>query len=179
MAAEVYRLAHDPDPVVRSLAVSLLGELPGATSERILRAAVNDADERVQANAIEALDRLNLPSRVAVTAPKLTARSGRVRANAVKSLLRTELRQSAETLLDMLEDASRAHRLSALWVVERLGLGSMLERLEQLSAKDPDQQVRQRARRVLRGLMGRQKVSTWWHDIARTGEMEDERGSEG
>lgn len=172
LATEVYRLSHDPEPVVRSLAVALLPEVPGPTTERILRAAINDPDERVQANAIEAMDRLDLPERVVVTAPKLNAASSRVRANAVKSLLRTELRESAETLLDMLEADSRAQRLSALWVIERMGLSALLGRLHELETDDPDDQVRARAHEVIRTLLGHEVISSWWHDAARTEEAD-------
>jgi HEAT repeat protein len=170
LANEIYRLAHDPEPVVRSLAVAMLPDVPGPTAERILRAAINDPDERVQANAIEAMDRLNLPERVAVTAPKLGSTSSRVRANAVKSLLRTELRQSAETLLQMLDAESRAHRLSALWVIERMGLSAVLDRLYELGRDDPDERVRGRANRVIRTLHGQQVVGSWWHETAFPGD---------
>ncbi|UCC32341.1 MAG: hypothetical protein JSU86_08665, partial [Phycisphaerales bacterium] len=40
----VRHLAHDPEPVVRSLAIGMLVELPGPTTERVLRAAVNDPE---------------------------------------------------------------------------------------------------------------------------------------
>ncbi len=60
----VCQMGHDRDAQVRSLAVAMLAGLPGATTNRILRMAINDPDERVQANAIEALDRLNVPRRL-------------------------------------------------------------------------------------------------------------------
>ena len=144
----VRHLAHDPDPIVRSLAVSMLAELPGPTTERVLRAAVNDPDERVQANAIEALDRLNVEDRVVCTEPRLSSPDNRVRANAVKSLLRMELRRAGEVLLDMLEDPSPASRLSALWVIERMQSQTALSRVGDMSRSDSDERVRSRAKRV-------------------------------
>lgn len=149
---EIYRQTSDPDPVVRSAAVALLAELPGTTSERILRRTVNDPDHRVQANAIEVLESLGSPERRRLLEPKLDSTNGRVRANAVKALLRLELRQAGEALLDMLDNPSRAQRLSALWVVERLHLESVLHRITELSAQDPDERVRHRATRVLSAL---------------------------
>ncbi len=149
---QVHRLAHDPDSRVRSLAVSLLSDLPGPTTERILRTAINDPDDRVQANAVEALDRLNVADRAAGTAPKLNSEHGRVRANAVKSLLRLELRHAAVELLNMLADARSDHRRSALWVVQRLQLRSVLSRVRQLGREDPDERIRHRARGILRDL---------------------------
>ena len=150
---QIYRLAHDPDPMVRSAAIGCLQQLPGVTTNRILRGALGDSDARVQADAVEALDTLDVQDRVALTRPKLESMNNRVRANAVKSLLRTELQQAGETLLDMLDHTSRSHRLSALWVVSRLGLGGVVHRIETMSQSDPDEQVRRRAARVLEELV--------------------------
>jgi HEAT repeat protein len=154
LAEEIYRLAHDPDSVVRGLAVAMLEELPGATSRRVVRAAVDDPDERVQANAIEVLDRWDIADRVGCTEPKLESSNNRVRANAIKSLLRLESRKAGNSLLDMLEDTSPAHRLSALWVVGRLKLRAVDRRVRELSSGDPHERIRRRARRVLGELAG-------------------------
>ncbi|MHC4696331.1 MAG: HEAT repeat domain-containing protein [Planctomycetota bacterium] len=149
---QIYGLGHDPDPVVRSTGVATLADLPGATSRRILRQALNDRDERVQANAIEALEMLGEEALLADTASKFTSPNARIRANAVKSLLCLELQDAGEALVEMLGDSSRTHRISALWVVERLGLKAVLGRVRQISQDDPDSQVRKRARRVLHRL---------------------------
>ena len=69
---------------------------------------------------------------------------------AVQVLLRQELREAADTLLDMLDDASPQQRASALWVVERLQLQSVIDRVSQISENDPVTRVRHRARRLLR-----------------------------
>ncbi len=151
---QVYKLSHDPDAVVRSLAISMLAELPGPTGRRILRAAMMDPDERVQANAVEVLDVLDVPDRLADTEPKLESPNNRVRANAVKSLLRMEFRKSGDVLLNMLDDPSSAPRISALWVIERLELASVVRRVTAMSRHDSDLRVRRRAQRVLRELLG-------------------------
>ncbi len=146
--ASIYRLASGPDSVARSLAVSMLEEFPGPTAERLLRRAVNDPDERVQANAIETLDQLDVEDRVHCTRPKLDSPNSRVRANAIKALLRVELRQAGEALLDMLEAPSPAHRLSALWVIERLRSPAVIHIVREMTCNDPDQRVRERAKRL-------------------------------
>jgi len=148
----IYKLAHDPDSLVRSRAIAMLSSLPGTTSRRILRTAVNDRDERVQANAIEALDMLDIEDRIGDTIDKLASPNNRVRANAVKSLLRAEVEKAGETLISMLSDPSTAQRISALWVVERLQLRTILTRVSAISERDPDERVRRRAQRVLRHL---------------------------
>lgn len=149
LAERIYPLAYDPDPFVRSIAVATLVEIPGVTVERILRQAVDDVDPRVQANAIAAADRLNVPDRVRWTESKLDSRDNRVRANAVCSLLRLDLRHAGEALLDMMSDPSPEHRMSALWVIERLRLQSAARHVVRLSREDPEERIRERAARVL------------------------------
>ncbi len=145
----VLRAAFDPDAVVRSIAVGLVAELQGPTVRRILERALDDPDDRVQAGAIEAIDRLQLPDRVRLLEPKLDSQHPRVRANAVKALLCLELPRAAETLLAMLDDEFSAHRLSGLWVVEKLRLPSLRARVEQIRDHDPDRRVRRRAGQLL------------------------------
>lgn len=148
VAESIYRLVSDRDATVRSLAVTMLADLPGPTTARLLGIAVNDEDARVQANAVEALDRLNDPNRVRRTESKLESASGRVRANAIHLLLAAELRAAGEALLDMLEDNSPTHRLGALWVIEQLCLRSVLPRLVEMGQGDSDARVRERAKHV-------------------------------
>jgi len=148
----VYRCANDVDALVRGAALSLLNELAGPTSQRLLRAALNDPDARVQATAIETLERLDAGEHKVPIGRKLDASDNRVRANAIKALMHVELGRAGAALLDMLEDQSGAHRVSALWVVERLRLQSVVERIAKMSRDDHDPRVRARARRTLRQL---------------------------
>jgi HEAT repeat protein len=145
----VYRCGGDPDPTVRSLAVPMVAQFDSPAARQILERAVNDPEPRVQAAAIEALDRQDAPGRAALTEDKLYSENSRVRANAIKSLLRLRLPQAADALLSMLEDSPPGHRLSGLWVVERLRLNSLAERVERLASTDSDRRVRRRASRVL------------------------------
>ncbi|RME36444.1 MAG: hypothetical protein D6788_11590 [Planctomycetota bacterium] len=149
METAVFRLASDPNAVVRGLAVGMLAAIPGATSERLLKTAARDPDARTRANAIEALDRKDVPDRKDVTMPALEGSPPRVRANAVRSLLRMEVAQAGQTLLAMLQDPSPAQRLSALWVVERFCGRALMERLRRLAERDTDPRVRRRATRIL------------------------------
>jgi len=146
---EVYRLGYDPDRFVRATAVAALVHLPGPTARRILRAALLDEDPRVQANAIEAMAQLRDTSQLQQLVPKLSDHHQRVRANTVRALLSMGVRQAAEALLAMLTSPDRAHRISALWVVERLKLRTLIYRVVQMAGTDPDPQVRRRASRVL------------------------------
>lgn len=146
---EIAALARDADSAVRSAAVAALASLHTPAARRSTRDALEDPDDRVQANAIEAL----APDQIVVQAPalnqKLHHRDNRVRANAVKRLLEVKAPDAARALIEMLDDANRAHRTSALWIVERLKLSTLYERIETMAAKDPDARIRTRARRLL------------------------------
>jgi len=152
LARQVYGLVHDPEPVVRTVAVAALSQLPGPTAARLARAAVDDNDERVRASAVEVMDELDLPDRASCTEPLLSARDQRLRANAVKSMLTLESPHAGETLLDMLSDPSAAHRISGLWVIDRLKLRSTAATVRTLAAGDQDARVRHQAQLVLEHL---------------------------
>lgn len=145
----VYALAGDSERIVRAAVMSALTDMPGPTSTRLLRTAMHDADNRVQANAIESMDHLNVVDRAALLKPKLESSCNRVRANAIRALLRLEVREAGEALLDMLADPSHAHRSSALWVIERLQLQAVLRRVADMSMHDADVRVRHRATRII------------------------------
>lgn len=152
----IYAASHDSDDKVRSHAVALLAEVDGAAVVRILRQALNDPNSRVQANAIEVLDRVAASPNLAA---KLESDSSRVRANAIKSMLPRCHRDAAVALIEMLKDESPSRRLSALWVVERLGLTSLSERVAKLAEHDPEDSVRSRARDVVSDLNTRPRVA--------------------
>ncbi|UCG17200.1 MAG: HEAT repeat domain-containing protein [Phycisphaerales bacterium] len=158
----LYGLAHDADPLVRSVAMRALEALDNPAARRILRNALRDSDERVQANAIEALDALEASEFHDDIKDKLGAPSARVRASAVKLLLKLQRREAVDALLAMLDAAPRADRLGAVWVVERLRLQSLTDRLAELARVDPDPQVRRRAARVARQVGEAPTVSDWF-----------------
>ena len=149
LSQRLSRSVSDPNSVVRSLAVANLALMPGALSERLLRVAIHDSDVRVQANAIEALDRLDVADRVALTVPKLSAANSRVRATAVRSLLRSDVARATTALIEMLQDESPTQRLSGLWVIQHLRSVSLLTFVERLSERDSDPRVRRRALRMM------------------------------
>jgi len=164
--------------MVRGTAVALLAHLPGPVSLRILRRAIEDTDERVQANAVEALALLDEKECRRWVEPKLASAHGRVKGNAVQALLRLEMREAGDALLAMLDDPARGHRISGLWVVERLRLRTVVQRVERLSREDPDPQVRRRAARVLRGLFGGDPPEDWGEDTPDSGSFDSVGGTE-
>ncbi len=146
---DIYRIAYDPDHYVRASVTSLLSELPGPTAERILLNALNDQDDRVQANAIESLESLRLADHSEQVREHLRSGDNRVRANAVKALLSVQSREAGVILLEMLQDADPNRRASALWVVEALKLMTLAARVLRLAKFDPDDAVRRRALRAV------------------------------
>lgn len=147
---EIHAAACDPDNILRSLAMTLLGAVNSGASRRLLHAALGDRDERVQANAIEAIERIGGSAEATRMLGMLDSPASRVRANAVKALINLGMREGARRLIAMLGSATASDRQSALWVVERMRLQHLVGRIEQMVAKDPDERVRTRARRLLR-----------------------------
>jgi len=143
---QLYQLSYDGEPEVRGTAVKALGQLPDATSRRVLRNALSDEDSRVEANAVEEIGASGAKSAVADLLPKLGSSDNRVRANAVKALLRLGVRQAAEALLLMLNDENRAQRISALWLIDHMGLLTLTTRVARMAGSDEDVQVRDRAK---------------------------------
>lgn len=149
----IYRLAHDPDPKVRSAVMRALPQVPSATAERLLRRATSDSDDRVRANAVEGLEAIGASrGNESLFKSRLGDPDSRTRANAVKVLLKLGARESAESLCAMLRDPDREHRISALWAVSTLHLTPLLTRLKEMAETDPDPLVRQRAQEVLDSL---------------------------
>lgn len=149
----VYPLCHDPEAEVRSTAVAALGTLPSPTSRRLLNNALSDQDTRVQANAIEAVEKIGGSSAIgSELLPMLKSPDNRVRANAVRALLKLGVRDAAEALLSMMLDKDRAQRLSALWLIENMGLFNLAKRVSQMASVDADAQVRVRARGLIEQL---------------------------
>jgi len=150
----VYPLCHDSEAEVRSAAVGALGTLPSPTSRRLLNVALRDQDGRVQANAIEAVERLGVDGATGSgLLPLLKSPDNRVRANAVRALLKLGVRDAAETLLCMMVEKDRAQRVSALWLIENMGLFNLAKRVAHMAASDVDPQVRLRARGLIEQLV--------------------------
>ena len=148
--SEIFQSARDEDRMVRSAAVKTLSMLKSGMSEQLMITALDDPDRRVRANAVEALDESRSPQRLDKIRPKLADSDHRVRASAIKALMQLKVREAAETLLGELKSESRASRMSALWVIERLHLFSILERIVMLAEMDRDSVVRKRAKRLIR-----------------------------
>ena len=171
LSENIYRLTHDLDPLIRSLAVAMLNKLPSTITQRILKTAIADVDARVRANAVEVMDQLRDPDRKQYIEPMLKSDDHRVRANAVVLLLKLGQRKAGDTLIQMLEDSSRSHRLSGLWVIDRLNIEAMSPRVEHMMLNDADSKIRLRAKKIRDQFSGTYEAATFADEHPELDEM--------
>lgn len=145
-------LMIDPDTRVASAATSAAGSIGQST--RIVEAlagALEHPDDRVRANAVESVEKMDVVDQTYQQLTELLDSQGhRSRANAVKALLRLPVGGALGALGRMLRDPDPEHRISALWVVQRMGLEQVAGRIAELAQSDDDAEVRRRALKVFR-----------------------------
>ena len=121
-AAVIMQLAVDPDRLVRSYAVGSLAQVTtpdlAQQAQTVLLAALDDPDCRVQANAVEALEKRNARHLAGQLARFNEHPNPRLRANSIKAQLTFKAHAAQKTIAKMLADARPAHRLSAHWVTQ-------------------------------------------------------------
>lgn len=146
-------LCTSDDPRIVASAVKALG---GCTSDRareVIALALQHNDDRIRANAIEAMSRTD----AAHHADRLMELAGdpaqRPRANAIKALLELRAQDALPAVLRMLHDERADHRVSALWLIDDLGLMQLAKQVAELSISDHDPRVKQRAGRVIQHLI--------------------------
>lgn len=153
-------------------ATSALADVPDLQASQLLDQATASIDQRVRANAVDAMVqrvRSGVESQPAAVAERLLELKDdawhRVRGSAVRGLeVLTQVKldgpvrttQVAEQLLRMLDDARPMHRLAGAWVADRTLPGhelreiklwpALVTRLRSLATTDPDPRVRSRAR---------------------------------
>lgn len=147
------QLCTDPNPKLRSKAVSVLGGVEGVSPDVLVDRLVNDADARVRANTIEALEAKGDRQFVPVLAQKARdATTPRERANAVKALHTMKVSTAGGQLLLMLRDERPEHRVSALWALGQIGWWQLLGEVGRLAKSDQNLKVRRYALALLRGV---------------------------
>ena len=144
------QLCADPNPRIRSKAVTVLGEVPAAPSNLLIDKLINDTDARVRANAVEVLEGRDDPEFIPALTQKALAASGRERANAIKAMHRMKVGMAGTQLLEMLRDARPEHRVSALWALRQIGWWQLLNEVGRLAQADDNVRVRRYALGVLK-----------------------------
>ncbi len=145
------QLCNDPNPKLRSKAVSVLGEDP-ASSDLILDRVLQDTDPRVRANAIEVLEQKQRVEYLPMLAQRARASNSRERANAIKAMHRMKVKSATASLDLMLRDDRPEHRISAMWTLKQIGWWRLLSEVGRLARQDTNLRVRRYALGVLKGI---------------------------
>ncbi len=155
---ELLCAAAGDDERVASAAVLALGDCGTAASRAAVSSCLAHPDDRVRANAVEAIARRD-PDESVVRA-WVENEVPRARANAVRArVVLAKDSRGAESLSKMLSDERRSHRLSGLWVAERAGMVGMSELVAEIARTERELHVRERARRCARRLLAEMRWS--------------------
>jgi hypothetical protein len=147
-------MTHDADTKVASAAVKALATANGPDVTAALRDVLEHADSRMRANAIEALAQKDSAGQMRQFMLMADKEENRPRANAIAALMHGDSESATDALVTMLADQRPAHRTSALWLVQTMGLVEVAHNVAEMSITDPDRAVKQRADRVVQGLIG-------------------------
>ncbi len=109
-----------------------------------LQRALDHPDVRVQANALEAMTRIDHTA-IDRLGDRLDSRDNRLRANAVRAMLRQGRHDGARALRSMLDDADPLHRVSAIWVARQASERRVSGDLRRIADQDSVAEVRRRA----------------------------------
>jgi len=160
---ELLMLASSEDERLAATAVRALGVSASDGVAAALATAARHADGRVRASAIEALCASGAGQDQVIEAVRDEV--ARVRANAVRAMLKREIEEGCDQLASMLRDDRPVHRVSALWVAERLGGAAHAHTVAELARADSEASVRERAKRCARRLLA--KMREQWAGEAR------------
>lgn len=135
---------------VRMSATLLMTRLVGGRMIPLLKEALLDADERIQANAIESLALLENREIIPLVLPYLEHPNRRLRANAAIALhpFRSRRKQAAETVAALFQSKDPLTRFAGIYAIGELGLKEYRAALEEMLSH-PDQRYR---RQVLAAL---------------------------
>jgi len=146
-------LSNSEDTRIASAAVAALASVQSRQAIETLEHSLEHEDQRVRANSVEALKQLNWSHHVEQLADMAVSEDNRVRANAIDHLLELQSQEALVALRAMLADERPAHRISALWLIQKAGLIELVRLVAQRSISDPDDPVRRRAGRVIQHLI--------------------------
>lgn len=146
-------LANSDDVRVVASAVRALGDCTGEAAQQVLSQALEHDDSRVRANAVEALAKSDATKHLGKLMDIAQHDIQRPRANAIKQLMDLRAKDALPALTTMLHDKRAEHRVSALWLIDELGLLQLARQVAEMSITDQDEQVKQRANQVIQHLI--------------------------
>lgn len=148
------RLCRDSDAKVVSAAVKALGSADPEKALPVIEAALKHEDDRVRANAVEAIAHLDASRHADVLASMTDEReANRARANAIQALMQMRTGEALQALSRMLGDPRAEHRASALWLVETMGVAEVARDVAEMSISEPDPKVRKKAGAVIQAVI--------------------------
>ncbi|HZL34729.1 MAG TPA: HEAT repeat domain-containing protein [Tepidisphaeraceae bacterium] len=148
----IMEMCADPNPNLRSKAVSALADVKSVPTDVLIERLVTDTDARVRANAIEVMESWPQARLLPVLAQRARSLNSRERANAIKSLHRMKVGAASEQLVLMLQDPRPEHRISGLWALRQMGLWQLLNEVGRLAKEDSNLKVRRYALNVLKNV---------------------------
>lgn len=146
-------LAAGQNSRIVASAVRALGTVHSPQADQALQRALKHHDSRVRANAVEAIQRTSSTQHVHQLTRMAQHEDNRPRANAINALLDMNTANAVDAINTMLDDDRTNHRISALWLVEAVGLLHVATHVAEMSIRDPDTQVRKRAAHVTKQLI--------------------------
>ncbi|PKL50144.1 MAG: hypothetical protein CVV42_03915 [Candidatus Riflebacteria bacterium HGW-Riflebacteria-2] len=159
----------DAHPRIKACVVAATGKLslPNDNVVGFLTRALQEEDARVRANAIEAVERLDLPDVTRLLLPMLNDEDNRVRANVIKALWNKESHdQLLAALKVMAIDDNPWMKASAVFVLDKVNIPGRLELLADMAA-DEHPKIRQNAREALFRQNGIECIP-WWLETLET-----------
>jgi HEAT repeat protein len=146
----ILSLTNAENAKLRSKAVLVAGTLKDGVPEVLLEKALSDPDGRVRANAIEVLETMGRRDFVPLLAQRARSAHNRERANAIKALVSMKVEAASPQLVLMLRDMRPEHRISALWLVKRMGMFRLLTEIARLAREETDVRVKRYATAAVR-----------------------------
>ena len=160
-------LVGSNNPRVVASAVRALGGCDSEAARQVLVLAMDHDDPRIRANAIETLAKTDAAHHLDKLLDIAQQDTHRPRANAIKALMELRAKDALPALSQMLHDPRAEHRVSALWLIDELGLLQLARQVAEISVSDDDERVKQRAGHVVQHLI---------HDLER--QLGDPHGME-
>ncbi|MBX2851948.1 MAG: HEAT repeat domain-containing protein [Phycisphaeraceae bacterium] len=146
-------LCTSEDEKVVASAVKALSGCTSDAAQQTLQLVMEHDDTRIRANALEALSHTQAAANLDKLLDIAQDEEQRPRANAIKALLELRAKDALPSLTRMLGDNRATHRISALWLIDELGVLQLARLVAEMSLNDSDEQVKQRAGRVIQHLI--------------------------
>lgn len=152
---KIRQLCRDSNPRIVASAIRALGSADPDRALPVIEMALDHEDDRVRANAVEALAQLDTGRHADLLANMTTEReANRARANAIHALMQMRAGEAIQALSRMLCDTRPEHRASALWLVQEMGVAEVARDVAEMSITEPDKTVREKAGHVIQNIIG-------------------------